>query len=83
MSDLRALTLPAGFREALVDRELNLQRAKTIPNPLPEPFVVNLEGFAGLDALRRTDDDSAAAVEYREALTHLFIWRHRPGPGDR
>ena len=83
VSDLRALTLPAGFREALVDRELNLQRAKTIPNPLPEPFVVNLEGFAGLDALRRTGDDSAAAVEYREALTHLFIWRHRPGPGDR
>ena len=69
VADLRSDVAPE-FAAALA----HLQRVATIDNPLPEPFVVNLEGFRGLDELRSPDTLPAR----REELSTIRIFA-QPG----
>ncbi len=70
VADLRELQLPEALRESFDRRRPLLQQVATFANPLPEPFVVNLAGFEGLDAL----NDPDTSPERREALGTLRIW---------
>jgi len=76
VADLRlAKPESAAFARWLEQHPGELQLACTVANPLPEPFLVNSEGFEGLDRLRACPPGSA----HERSITTIRIWRRADG----